>query len=172
MQQTVGMYGGKFMPFHKGHLACLEQAVRECDIVYLVLVTGGLQEQHIFANLTNEEDKSILSPRARFSKIQQIAQEIGKKYNKIVIPCHADVTTCIDNNGNEDWDKETPIIQAATGCKTFDRVYGSEPEYEKYFIRAYRGCLYRCIDPERKNVPISGTAIRAMNKEDRKKWTV
>ena len=27
----VGMYGGKFMPMHKGHLKCLDMAARECE---------------------------------------------------------------------------------------------------------------------------------------------
>ena len=34
----IGMYGGKFMPFHKGHYYCLQTAASECKKVYLILL--------------------------------------------------------------------------------------------------------------------------------------
>ena len=46
----VGMYGGKFMPMHKGHLKCLDMAARECEQVYLILFYGGDQEKLILKN--------------------------------------------------------------------------------------------------------------------------
>ena len=40
----AGMYGGKFMPFHKGHLYCVEQASKMCEKLYVILFVGGEQE--------------------------------------------------------------------------------------------------------------------------------
>ena len=40
----VGMYGGKFMPFHKGHLHCVEVASSMCDKLYVILFHGSDQE--------------------------------------------------------------------------------------------------------------------------------
>ena len=37
----IGMYGGKFMPFHKGHNYCIEVAAKECKKVYVILFAGG-----------------------------------------------------------------------------------------------------------------------------------
>ncbi len=32
----IGMYGRKFLSFHKGHRYCVEVAAKECDIVYVI----------------------------------------------------------------------------------------------------------------------------------------
>ena len=32
-----GMYGGKFFPFHKGHLYCVETAAKKCEKLYVIL---------------------------------------------------------------------------------------------------------------------------------------
>ena len=41
----TGMYGGKFMPMHAGHMHCLRVASKMCDKVYLILFFGGNQEE-------------------------------------------------------------------------------------------------------------------------------
>ena len=33
----IGFFGGKFIPFHKGHLYCVDFASRICDKVYVIL---------------------------------------------------------------------------------------------------------------------------------------
>lgn len=47
-----GMYGGKFIPFHKGHLFCLDRAAQECDKVYLLMFINGDQELDILNKVT------------------------------------------------------------------------------------------------------------------------
>lgn len=32
---AVGMYGGKFVPFHKGHAHCIDVASGECEVLYV-----------------------------------------------------------------------------------------------------------------------------------------
>ena len=41
------MYGGKFLPFHKGHNYCVEFAAKECETVYVILFWGGADEEII-----------------------------------------------------------------------------------------------------------------------------
>ena len=43
----IGMYGGKFMPFHKGHNYCVEYAANECEKVYVILFHGCADEEKI-----------------------------------------------------------------------------------------------------------------------------
>ena len=38
MKYDVGMYGGKFMPLHKGHNYCIKTACSECNKVYVILL--------------------------------------------------------------------------------------------------------------------------------------
>ena len=81
-----------------------------------------------------------------------------------------DVSKCKLPDGSEDWDAETPLVNEV--CGHLDAVYGSEPSYAAYFARAYPDAVYRCLDPERKELNISATMVRKMNKTERKEWMV
>lgn len=157
-----GMYGGKFMPMHKGHLKCLKVAAAECETVHLILFYGGIQEEEIIKNNPDDEDLWVL-PR-----ILQVINAALKFDN--VVPHLIDVSKCKLPDGSEDWDAETPLVNKA--CGHLDAVYGSEPSYAAYFARAYPDAIYRCLDPERKEINISATMVRKMNKDERKEWMV
>lgn len=157
----VGMYGGKFMPFHKGHFHCVEVASSQCEILYVLLFYGGDQELEILK--TRNED--WLQPSNRLERIKNAC----KKFDNVrVVP--VDVTKCKFDDGTEDWDKETQLVLDI--CGQLDAVYGSEKEYADYFKRAYPNAVYEVVDVERNTVPISGTMIRGMNEEERKLWII
>lgn len=158
----VGMYGGKFMPMHKGHLKCLEVAARECELVYLILFYGGDQEKLILKNRPNDIDLWL------GNRVQQLFRAASRFKN--VTPVVLNISGCRLPNGEEDWDAETPLVLEA--CGHLDAVYGSEPSYAPYFKRAYPDAVYRCLDPERKELNISATMVRSMDKEERKEWMV
>ena len=158
----VGMYGGKFMPFHKGHLYCVEEAAKQCEKLYVILFHGGEQELQILKERPNEK---FLTVEDRLKHVKK-----GCKHVKNAIVIDIDVSKCKKEDGTEDWDMETPLVIAA--CGKLDAVFGSEPEYGEYFKRAYPGAKHVIIDAKRKKVPISATMIRAMNKEERKKWII
>lgn len=44
---AIGMYGGKFLPFRKGHDYCVRFAARECETVYVLLFWGDADEEAI-----------------------------------------------------------------------------------------------------------------------------
>ena len=157
----VGMYGGKFMPFHKGHLHCVEVASKQCETLYVILFHGGDQEIEILK--TRHED--WLQPENRLKRMKKACEKLK---NVKVVP--VDITECKFEDGTEDWDKETQLVLDV--CGPLDAVYGSEPEYADYFKRAYPKAKYEIIDVDRKSFPISGTMIRAMSEEERKKWII
>ena len=74
----VGMYGGKFMPLHKGHNYCIEVACSECERVYVILFHSGTDEEKILA--TNKA--KFLSVASREKHIRRICS----KYDN-AIPC-------------------------------------------------------------------------------------
>ncbi len=73
MKYKKGMYGGKFIPFHKGHLFCLDRAAQECDKVYLLMFINGDQELDIL----RQSNEDILQVENRIKQIERIA----KNYN-------------------------------------------------------------------------------------------
>ena len=158
----IGMYGGKFMPFHKGHLHCVEVASKQCEKLYVILFHGNDQEIEIMKT-RNEE---WLSVKSREDHIRKACEKFDN-VEVVVI----DTTKCKNSDGTENWDMETPLVLNA--CGNLDAVFGSEPDYGDYFKRAYPGAKYVQIDVERKRFPISATMIRNMkSSKEREKWII
>jgi len=163
----IGMYGGKFMPFHLGHQYCLQKAAEECSRVYAILFYGGNDEIEIMEKANNPEYLSV-----EYRKEQLIKACSKLRSESHVIPILIDVTECKLADGSEDWDAETPLVRAVVGDQ-LDAVYSSEHSYGEYFKRAYPEAEHRLVDPPRITYPISGTQIRNMNnKEEQIEWMV
>ena len=159
----IGMYGGKFLPLHKGHNYCIEVASNECEIVYVILFYGGVDEDRVLQ--TNKEE--YLSVIKRTEHMLNIC-----KTYKNAIPILIDVSKCRLDSGEEDWDQETPLVRNIVGNE-LNAVYSSEPSYEDYFNRAYPEAVHRIVDYKRIKYPISGTKIRNMKEEsERELWII
>ena len=163
MKYDVGMYGGKFMPLHKGHNYCIETACTECKKVYVILFYGGADEIEILKH----NSEYYLS----FEDRKKHVIDICKNYEN-AIPTFIDVTNCRCEDGSEDWDAETPLVRNAVGGE-LDAVYSSEESYGEYFQRAYPEAVHRLVDTKRIHYPISGTKIRNMkNDKEKEKWLI
>ena len=162
---NVGFYGGKFMPFHKGHNYCIKTACEECEKVYVILFYGGDDELKIIESAT-AKDKEMLSLDSRLSHLRKICDNYPNAEVHLI-----DVTNVKNEDGSEDWDGETPLVLAITG--KMDAVYSSEPSYSDYFSLAYPWAEHILVDPPRKHYPISATKIRNMKtQEEREKWVL
>lgn len=165
-QYKIGMYGGKFLPFHKGHRFCVETAARECDTVYVILFLGGADEELIL----QEHSEDWLSAKQRILQMKQICRDVS--HIAKVIPSVIDISALRNPDGSEDWEAETPLVRKLLGSR-LDAVYSSEENYGDYFSRAYPEAVHRLVDVHRIHYPISGRQIRAMTEEkDRTKWII
>jgi cytidyltransferase-like protein len=61
----TGFYGGKFMPFHRGHLNCILRAASQCEHLYVVLMYNGREELDIIQNQDIRFNKKYLTPHIR-----------------------------------------------------------------------------------------------------------
>ena len=112
----AGMFGGKFMPYHKGHLYCLETASRLCDRVYQLLMANCVDEERILRTLSGDE-LLALSPEQRYARMRAAGRRLGN-----VETIYMDISQCRTPSGDEDWDAETPLVLRA--CGHFDAVFG------------------------------------------------
>lgn len=156
-EPIIGMYGGKFIPFHKGHDYCLRTASEQCDVVYCIMFINGTDEDRIYMS----DDQKGMRMSLFFESV--------KKYRNVV-PGLIDVSDCRTKDGKEDWDAETPLVRDIVGPR-LDRVYSSEPSYGRYFKKAYPEAKHILIDPDRIKYPISGTLIRSNWNSD-EKWKI
>ncbi len=153
------------MPFHKGHEYCLRTAAKECETVYVILFSGGSEEEKIL----KEKPYEWLSAKARLRQIEKVC----RKYQGVarMIPVAIDVTELRKTLGDDTWEGETPLVREIVGDR-LDAVYGSEPSYREYFKKAYPEADIRIVDEKREKYPISGTMIREMDEEEQRKWMV
>lgn len=165
-QYKIGMYGGKFLPFHKGHRYCVEIAAQECEKVYVILFWGGADEERIL----EEHPEEWLSVEERARQLDRICREAARHAE--VIPVLIDITGLRLPDGSEDWEAETPLVRNVLGNR-LDAVYSSEESYEDYFKRAYPEAVHRLVDVRREHYPISGTRIREMTEgKERGFWII
>lgn len=154
------------MPFHKGHNYCACTAAMECEIVYIIMFSGGNEELEIL----KENPKLWLSREERKKRMLKVCEN-ASRYAK-VIPAVIDISELKLPDGTEDWDAEMPLVRELLGDR-LDAVYSSEESYGEYFARAYPEAVHRLVDVRRINYPISGTKIREMDdEEERMTWII
>lgn len=169
----IGMYGGKFLPFHLGHRYCVEYAAAECDIVHVILFYGGKDEEDILEKCPEE----WLRSEERRKKLEVLCKEVSSSFINMgksvsIIPSFVDISLLRLADGSEDWDAETPLVRNICG-ERIDAVYSSEISYGEYFSKAYPEAVHRLVDVPRIRYPISGTKIRSLkNEEERRQWMV
>lgn len=159
---TVGFYGGKFLPMHKGHLYCIDTASRQCDRVVVIMFINGEDEISVRRTM-NAPELDVGSRTAQLEKVCSL-------YDNVEFHIIDDINLYRED-GTTDWDLETPLVRSFV--PKMDYVYSSEPSYGEYFSRAYPEAKHILVDVERKTYPISSTMIRAMQLlEDKQKWMV
>ncbi len=132
-----GLVIGKFMPVHEGHVALIRFAAQQCD--------------ELIVSMSYQETDPIPGP-LRFSWIKEIFQDEHFIRPELVV---------------DDFDDDSlPWLERTKVWANFlRRRYGkidvivSSEEYGPW-LAAHLNATSISFDPERKNVPVSATAIR------------
>ena len=145
----IGMYGGKFLPPHMGHVYAATKASAKVDELYIIVCFNeNLDKEYCL----NSKDVPYISGAERVRMLSKIFKDLP----------HVKVVGVGDSSNSPDkydWDLGAKNIKKTIG-KEINFVFGSEPEYKTYFAKNYPESEYILIDVKRKFYPVSATKIR------------
>lgn len=146
--RKVGFYGGKFAPFHNGHLYALTKAASMVEKLYVIVCYVEERDKRLF----NTGKIDYVSPEVR---LQWITTATKHMPNVTVLAVEDVDTDDLEFN----WLEGAKRFKEAIG-EPIDTVFSSEHAYEDWFARCYEGAEHIVVDADRSLYPISATEIR------------
>ncbi|MEW2330341.1 AAA family ATPase [Micromonospora chersina] len=134
-----GLVVGKFYPPHAGHHALIEAAAARCAAVTVVVAPSRRESIPLDLRVAWLREAHAATPWVRF---------VGR-YDDHPID-YADPAV---------WDLHCAVFADALGGEPVDAVFSSEA-YGEELARRFDAVAV-CVDPDRRAVPVSGTAVRA-----------
>ena len=145
----IGVFPGKFLPPHRGHLNAIIQAATQVDKLYVV-VSGNENYMREVCKENNLREMPLMM-RARW-----LAQELsGFDHIKVYTLDETHIPSY--PNGIKPW---TQLLKK-TIPENFDVIFGGEEEYRHTYMKEFDGVNYKVFDINRIKYPISATKIRS-----------
>jgi len=135
-----GLVLGKFMPFHKGHVALIDFALNRCDEL-IVLVSASYDEP--------------ISAKQRLAWIEEAYKNNGKVISRLLI---YDEAVLPNTSESSEGVSKLWANYLKEQLPTIDIIFASEA-YGAYMGR-FLNCEHVIFDEPRKIVPVSATQIR------------
>ncbi|MBT6690545.1 multifunctional transcriptional regulator/nicotinamide-nucleotide adenylyltransferase/ribosylnicotinamide kinase NadR [archaeon] len=146
-RKTVGFIGGKFLPFHQGHVYVIMAASNYVDELYVVVSSSKNRDRE----LCEKDGMKYIPAEVRLSWIGESLNDLD---NIKIIHIEDDHW---DND--YDWEEGANMIKEKIG-KPIDYVFSSETEYDELFKKYYPDSKHVVVDDKRKTVTISATELR------------
>lgn len=145
----IGVFAGKFLPAHLGHLNTIIQASTLTKKLYVVISDNSKKTFKICG-------KHKLRQMPLLLRCKWLSQELSGFDNIEVVPMIEDEIKSYPYGIKEWSEKLLKIIP-----QPIDVVFGNEKEYKETYMRFIPNAKYKTIDVDRKNINISATQIRS-----------
>ena len=163
-KETIGMFGGKFLIVHKGHVHAMHKAAAMVDKLYLIVTYNVMFEREVYFH------KSKIAPIAVEQRLRwwhEITKELDNVHVYAIeetnIKKNADTHTNVNYHAHTkvepDWESCADSIKTLIG-KPIDFIFSSEPSYSDYFDDLYPKAKHIIIDADRQLYPISASQLR------------
>lgn len=151
----IGVFTGKFMPLHKGHIRSVKIASKQCEKLFVIVC-------HNQDYMKEECDKYNL-PYMNIELREAWVKYAFRKVKNIVVATIDQTNIAPFPKGIEEFkDKINNIVG-----EKIDVFFGGEKNYPEFAKKSFNAD-YILIDPDRKRVPISASMIRHDLKKNHK----
>ena len=167
-KETIGMFGGKFLIVHKGHVHAMRKAAAMVDKLYVIVTYNVMFEREVYFH------KSKIAPIAVEQRLRWW-HEITKELDNVHVYAieetniNKNADTHIDADTNDyahthanvepDWESCADSIKTLIG-KPIDFIFSSELSYSDYFDDLYPKAKHIIIDADRQLYLISASQLR------------
>jgi len=143
----VGVFPGKFLPPHRGHITAILRAHALCDKLYVVISERTVEDGELCSAATLPYISGVLRQRWLSQELQGL---------DIDVLLQNDDATAPFPQGWGDYATQLKL----TVPQPFSIIFGGEESYRDGHQQHFPDISYQVLDPQRMQWPISGTEIR------------
>jgi HTH-type transcriptional repressor of NAD biosynthesis genes len=144
----TGVFVGKFLPPHRGHLSQIINSATQCETLYVVVC----ENNSLTERLCRQANIRVMDANLRVKWLSQELQ--GFNHIKIVMLDESDIPEY--PNGWEEWSEKLKVVVG----KKIDAIFCGDKEYEKGYNIFFPHSEFKLFDYKRERYPVSATNIR------------
>ncbi|KRS20607.1 cytidyltransferase [Alishewanella sp. WH16-1] len=143
----VGVFPGKFLPPHRGHLTAILRAHALCDELYVVISERPQEDGELCAQAGIPYIDGVLRQRWLSQELQGLGIKVLLQQEGQIPPFP------------QGWGEYAALLRQSVPVP-FQLIFGGEESYRTGHQQHFPDIQYQVLDPQRTQWPISGTEIR------------